>query len=468
MRAIRLHDTRTGEVRALEEREPGHVGIYACGPTVYGRIHLGNARPFVVFALMKRFLEHEGYAVTLVENVTDVNDKIYDAAQAAGVRSEELAREMTAAYVADTDALRLGRPDHEPLASQTMDEIIAYIQALIDSDHAYAVPYAGGDGEQREDVFFHVRSDPQYGSLSHRNIDDMDQGEGVEGEQRKRDPLDFALWKARKEGEDTAWPSPWGAGRPGWHIECSAMAEGLLGLEFDIHGGGSDLVFPHHENEAAQTRAARGRELARLWVHNGMIQSTGEKMAKSVGNIAPLAEVLERHGRDAVVMYLVSGHYRQPLAYSEATLREAEQQLTRIREALRRLVAGAPSPPEMAHHRDEFFDALADDFNTPKALASLFAWVREANRREEATGDRDLREMLGVLGLGELTPLAAIADPAAVDPQAAALLDRREAARAARDFATADELRAEIEALGFDVRDGPDGPELMPRSDDAT
>ncbi len=344
MHEVRLHDTRSGELQPLRPHEQGHVGIYACGPTVYGRIHLGNARPFVIFSLMKRFLEHEGLSVTLVVNVTDVNDKIYEAAQAAGVGSEELAREMTAAYVADTDALGLGRPDEEPLASQTMAQIIAYIEALVDSEHAYAVPYAGADGEQREDVYFRVRSDPEYGSLSHRRVEDMDQGEGVEGTERKRDPLDFALWKAHKQGEDTAWPSPWGAGRPGWHIECSAMAEDLSGLEFDIHGGGSDLVFPHHENEAAQTRAARGRELAKLWVHNGMIQSTGEKMAKSVGNIAPLAEVLERYGRDAVVMYLVSGHYRQPLAFSEAALGEAEQQVLRIREALRRLPAGARKP----------------------------------------------------------------------------------------------------------------------------
>jgi cysteinyl-tRNA synthetase len=461
MREIRLHDTRTGTLQELRPRVPGRVGIYACGPTVYGRIHIGNARPFVIFSLMKRFLEHEGLAVELVINITDVNDKIYEAAQAAGVPSAELARDMTRAYIADTDALALGRPDHEPLASQTMAAIIAYIEALVASRHAYVAAYADDDGE-RADVFFHVRSDPQYGSLSHRRIEDMDQGEGVEGTERKRDPLDFALWKARKPGEDTFWRSPWGEGRPGWHIECSAMAEALLGVEFDVHGGGSDLVFPHHENEAAQTRAARGQELARLWVHNGMVQSTGEKMAKSVGNIAPLHEVLDAHGRDAVVMYLASGHYRQPLAFSEAELREASQQVRRIRELLGRTRAGEPSPPEMAHHRERFLDALADDFNTPKALAALFAWVREANRSERPSGDRDLREMLGVLGLGALEPRAAAGDPRLLDARAGALLERREAARARRDFAAADELRAQIAALGWEVRDGPRGPELVP------
>jgi cysteinyl-tRNA synthetase len=462
MREIRLHDTRSGEVLALRPRDPGRVGIYACGPTVYSRIHIGNARPFVVFGLMKRFLEHEGFAVTLVVNVTDVNDKIYTAARAAGVPSEELARAMTAAYIADTDALGIARPDHEPLASETMAEIVAYIETLVDSGHAYVVEY-DEHGERRRDVLFRVRSDPAYGSLSHRRLQDMDQGEGVEGRGRKEDPLDFALWKAQKPGEDASWPSPWGAGRPGWHIECSAMAEGLLGVGFDIHGGGSDLVFPHHENEAAQTRAARGAELAAMWVHNGMIQLTGEKMAKSAGNIAPLHEIVERCGRDAVLMYLIGGHYRQPLAFSQAELDAADRRVQRIRDALRRLLAGEASPADMVHHRDAFFAALANDFNTPAALAALFEWVREANRRSAPLGDRDLREMLAVLGLGNLTPLGAVGDVAAIDPEATQLLQRREAARRERDFEAADRLREEILQRGWEIRDGPRGPELIPR-----
>jgi cysteinyl-tRNA synthetase len=240
------------------------------------------------------------------------------------------------------------------------------------------------------------------------------------------------------------------------------MAERDLGVELDIHGGGSDLIFPHHENEAAQTRAARGRELARLWMHNGMIQLTGEKMAKSAGNIAPLHEVLERHGRDAAVMYLVSGHYRQPLAFSEDELQDADRRVQRIRDALRRLVAGEPSPPDMAAHRDAFFDALANDFNTPAALASLFEWVREANRRGAAVGDRDLREMLAVIGLGGLAPLQAEGDIGSIDPDAATLLERRIQARRARDFETADRIRDELRSLGWEIRDGPEGAELIP------
>jgi cysteinyl-tRNA synthetase len=465
MRPIRLHDTRTGELLALRPREPGRVGIYACGPTVYSRIHIGNARPFVIFSLMKRLLEHEGLAVTLVVNITDVNDKIYDAARAQDRASAELAGEMTAHYRADTDALGLGRPDHEPLASETMAGIVDYIVTLIESGHAYAVTYEEA-GVQRQDVLFRVRSDSAYGSLSHRRLEDMDQGEdrldAHPSSARKLDPLDFALWKASKGGEDTSWASPWGPGRPGWHIECSAMAEGLLGVGFDIHGGGSDLVFPHHENEAAQTRAARGQELAQLWVHNGMIQFTGEKMAKSVGNIALLHEVLEEWGRDAVVMYLVGGHYRQPLAFSQSELQDADRRVHRLRDALRRVVPGASSPPDMAHYRDAFFAALANDFNTPRALASLFEWVREANRRGEPTGDHDLREMLEVLGLGGLTALESVADVEAVDPDAALLLKEREQARRERDFERADRLREEIRARGWEIRDGSEGAELVP------
>ncbi len=472
MREIRLHDTRSGAVVPLRPRDPGRVGIYACGPTVYSRIHIGNARPFVVFSLLKRLLEHEGLATTLAINVTDVNDKIYAAASAAGRPSAELAREMTRNYVRDTDLLGLGRPDHEPLASQTMGPIVEYIARLIETDHAYA---SGGD------VFFRVRSDSDYGSLSHRRIDDMDQGEGVEASERKHDPLDFALWKAhKKDDEDTLWDprdylpadrvrDQWTVGRPGWHIECSAMAESLLGASFDIHGGGSDLVFPHHENEAAQTRAARDRELARIWMHNGMIQLTGEKMAKSVGNIALLHEVCEipresgAHAGHVVVMYLIGGHYRQPLAFSEEEILDAERRVYRIREALRRLADGESSPSDMAHHRDAFFDALADDFNTPRALAALFEWVREANRREERTvGDADLREMLDVIGMGEMQPLAASGDVEALDPQAVELLAARERARRERDFERADGLREEIRARGWEIRDSAEGPELVP------
>jgi cysteinyl-tRNA synthetase len=455
MRKILIHDTLSGELKALHPRDPGKVGIYACGPTVYSRIHIGNARPFVVFSLLKRFLEHEGYATTLVINVTDVNDKIYDAVRQSNPAhpgsSAALAEEMTQNYRIDTDGLGLGRPDHEPLASQTIGPIVEYIQTLIVREHAYAV-----DG----DVYFRVRSDPGYGTLSHRQLEHMDQGEDAAADpltERKEDPLDFALWKAHKLGEDTCWQAPWGAGRPGWHIECSAMAEQFLGVGFDIHGGGSDLVFPHHENEAAQTRAARGEELAKLWMHNGMIQFSGEKMAKSVGNIALLHQVLGEYGAEAVVMYLISGHYRQPLAFSEAALEQAQANVKRIREAGRRLSDG-DSPEDLSGLRDRFFDALARDFNTAEALSALNEWIREATSGMwDSPGDSHLREMLAVLGLDSLL---------AADEQAPAqvqqLAQQREQARRDRDFAAADRLRDELAAQGWEVRDGPGGFELIP------
>ncbi|HSO99660.1 MAG TPA: cysteine--tRNA ligase [Solirubrobacteraceae bacterium] len=449
MRTIRLHDTRTGAVRGLETREPGRVGIYACGPTVYGRIHVGNARPYVVFSLLKRFLAHEGYGVRFVANITDINDKIYAAADSEGIGSAQLAREMAAAYRADTDRLGLGRPDAEPLASQSIPGIIGLIDRLIERGHAYPA-----DG----DVYFSVRSYPEYGKLSHRNVDDMDQGEGLEGGARKRDPLDFALWKAEKPGEDTAWDAPWGRGRPGWHIECSAMAEQLLGLDFEIHGGGSDLVFPHHENEAAQTAAARGRPLARLWVHNGMVRMDREKMAKSVGNIHLLGQALDRYGRDPLIMLFCSGHYRQPIEFDAERLAEAQARVDRIREAGRRL-APAPSPDWSGPLKERFFAALGEDFNTPGALAVVFEWVREANRAESGTGGEDLREMLEVLALENLLDSGQEAEaPAAVR----ALAGERESARERRDFAAADHLRDELRAAGWEVRDGPAGPELRP------
>jgi cysteinyl-tRNA synthetase len=458
---IRIQDTLTGQLRELEPREPGRVGIYVCGPTVYGRIHVGNARPYAMFALYKRFLEHEGYDVTLVENVTDINDKIYAAARDQGVASEALAREMTERYRADTDRLALGRPDSEPLASETLAEIVALIESLIEAGHAYA-----SDG----DVYFSVRSFEGYGRLSNRRLEDLapqDQGE-PEGEQAlKRDPLDFALWKAQKPDEDTAWESPWGSGRPGWHIECSAMAEKVLGLDFEVHGGGSDLVFPHHENEIAQTEAAHGRPLARIWMHNGMVRFGEEKMAKSVGNVTTLADALDRHGRDALIVYFLGGHYRQPLAFSEERMEEAAQALRRLIEFDRLLgrsgdLTAGEEAPEVAALRADFFAALRDDFNTPRALAALFKLVSEGNRRlaggEPLPGARvAFTEMLRVIGLDTIQDR-----PDEVDEEALRLLGEREDARRARDFDRADAVRDELLVRGWVVRDTPEGPVLVP------
>jgi len=457
---IRIHDTLTNELRELVPRDAGKVSIYACGPTVYARIHVGNARPYVVFALLKRFLEHEGFDVMLVANITDVNDKIYDAARERGVHSDELAREMTATYRRDTDRLELGRPDHEPLASETIDGIVELIQALIDSGHAYA---------SEGDVYFSVRNFPEYGKLSNRKLEDLaaqDTGEPAEEAPLKRDPLDFALWKAQKEGEDTAWDAPWGRGRPGWHIECSAMAESILGLDFDIHGGGIDLVFPHHENEIAQTEAARSRPLARHWMHNGMVRFGDEKMAKSVGNIRLLSDVLDEYGRDVLIMYFLGGRYGKPLAFSEEELEQAQRSLERVRNfcrLLRRSPNGGDGENDkfVEDQKEKFFEALRDDFNTPNALAALFELVAEGNRRLEA-GDRipgigeAFAEMLQVIGLENLLEAE---EP--VEEEAGRLAEEREHARSEGDFERADAIRRELAERGYEVRDTDDGPVLV-------
>jgi cysteinyl-tRNA synthetase len=464
MREVRIRDTLSGEPRALDPAE--EVGIYACGPTVYSRIHIGNARPYVVFSLFARFLRSEGYRPRLVVNVTDVNDKIYTAAARAGEPSAEFAARMTSAYFEDTERLGLGRPDAEPLATERIDGIVGLIADLVASGHAYE---SGGD------VYFRVRSFAAYGKLSNRRFEDMDQGEEAGSASLKQDPLDFALWKAHKDGEDTRWDSPWGPGRPAWHIECSVMAEQELGASFAIHGGGSDLVFPHHENEIAQSEAA-GRPFARIWMHNGMIEAGAAKMSKSEGNIFQLSEALDRYGREAVVAYLISGHYRQPLAFGAEQMEQAAAQVERLRNFFREQPAegrdgGEPGEDSREQQRGglgesspgsrvaAFRDALADDFNTPRAMAEVFELVGEANRREVSGAAEAVREMLELLGLGTL------AEPEdGANAEAEALMAERERARGERDFERADAIRDQLAALGWEVRDSADGPRLVARA----
>jgi cysteinyl-tRNA synthetase len=322
---VRLYSTLTKRKEPLPEGPDGVVRIYFCGPTVYGRVHIGNARPFVVFSVLKRYLERRGSRVRLVSNLTDVNDKIYDAARAEGVPSAELAERYSRAYREDTDRLGLGRPDAEPTVTGSIDAIVALISDLVDAGLAY--PAAG-------DVYFRVGRFPGYGRLSGRRPDEMPESEPGE---RKESPLDFALWKGHKPGEDTSWPSPWGPGRPGWHIECSAMAEETLGHGFEVHGGGIDLVFPHHENEIAQSEGARGGHMAAIWMHNEMLELAGDKMSKSIGNIALLADVLDRWPADVVVAYFLSSHYRSRLPFSPERMAEAAALVERLTGAIRAL-----------------------------------------------------------------------------------------------------------------------------------
>jgi cysteinyl-tRNA synthetase len=461
MREVRIRDTLSGELVPLDP--DGDVGIYACGPTVYSRIHIGNARPFVVFSLLAHFLRSEGYRTKLVINVTDVNDKIYASASEAREGSAAFAERMTRAYFEDTERLELGRPDAEPLATETIEGIVGLIAELVDGGHAYE---SGGD------VYFRVRSFDGYGKLSNRRTEDMDQGEEAGSESLKEDPLDFALWKARKPDEDTSWDSPWGSGRPAWHIECSVMAEQELGPSFAIHGGGSDLVFPHHENEIAQSEAA-GRPFARLWMHNGMVETAAEKMSKSEGNIFQLSEALDRYGREAVVAYLISGHYRQPLAFGPEQMEQAVAQVERLKNFFREYsvegASGGVSPEQQRGgsvetppdaHLNAFKDALADDFNTPRAMSDLFELVGKANREAIPGAPEAVREML------ELVGLSSVAQPdkgAEADDEAEKLLQERQAAREAKDFVRADEIRDRLADLGWEVRDGAEGAKLVPK-----
>ena len=429
---MRIRDSLSGELRELQPGADGVIGMYVCGPTVYNRIHVGNARPFVVFQLMKRYLEWRGQPVLLVENITDINDKIYAAAVRLGVPSDHLAQEMSQAYIADTDLLGLGRPDREPLATETMAEIIALIGELIAGGHAYE---AGGD------VYFAVRSFDRYGMLSNQRIDQLLDGAGsAEPGEHKRDPLDFALWKGNKPGEDTWWDSPWGRGRPGWHIECSAMAERWLGREFALHGGGRDLIFPHHENEIAQS-VAGGRPFAQVWAHNGMLRLSGEKMSKSVGNIEPLHAAVEKWGAETLIMFLLRGHYASPIDYDDEALEQAEATAQTLRNGLR--LAHGDRGGDGRSVIEDVQRALDDDFNTPKALARLF----EANWRDDRERDAVI-EVLEVLGLGGL------AREEQAPPELWEKARERDAARAERDFDRADKLREEIEEGGrWEVRD---------------
>jgi cysteinyl-tRNA synthetase len=397
---------------------------------VYQRAHIGNARPFVVFTWLARWLRAQGHEVRLVHNITDVNDKIYEAAPG---RSAARALEATAWYLEDTEGFGLGMPDAQPLATETMAEILELIEALVDAGHAYPA-----DG----DVYFRVASFPTYGALSGQRLDQVEE---QEPNAAKEDPRDFALWKATKEDEDTSWESPWGLGRPGWHIECSAMAAKELGREFWIHGGGLDLVFPHHENERAQSLAV-GHPFARVWMHNGMLRFTGEKMSKSLGNVETIRDVLDTWGHETALLFFLTAHWRKPIDFSEETMAAAAAQAETLRNALRGVTRSSGD-------WGSFVETLDDDFNTPAALAIMHDWAR-AGALEE------LRRGLDVFGL------ATLGEQQDAPPEALTLAEARVAARAAGDYAEADRLRDEIAAAGWVVRDVAESPgyELVPRS----
>jgi len=465
---IRLYDTAARAKVDLVPRETGRVGIYVCGPTVYNLIHIGNARTFTAFDAVVRHLRARGLQVRYVRNVTDVDDRIIHRAAELGKDARQFADRFTEEFHRDMDALGLLQPDVEPRVTEHMDDIVALIQRLCDRGLAY--PLEG-------DVYYATRRFVPYGRLSGRNLDELQAGARVDVDERKRDPLDFALWKAAKPGEP-AWPSPFGPGRPGWHIECSAMSARHLGERFDIHGGGMDLIFPHHENEIAQSQGALGEgTFARHWMHSGFLNLNEEKMSKSLGNIFTLREILERHEAEAVRLFLLSAQYKNPLNFEIvedddggarfANLDEAEERLDRYYDTLLR--AGGPIGDAAADER--MLVAMDDDFNTPAALAVLEEAMGQANRAfDQKRLDRGAlgsaiagaRQLLGILGRdpaerglevrARLVRLRGL-DAAAVEARIA----ERAVARAARDFARGDAIRGELRALGVELRDGPAG-----------
>ena len=441
---LRIYDSLTRETRPFVPLVPGEIGIYVCGQTVYDAPHLGHARKDLGFDVVVRWLEASGYKVTYVRNLTDIDDKIIQRAGELGEPIAAFTQRMIDKTDEDYAALKLRAPDHEPRATAYVGEMIELAGEL----ESEAVAYHSGD------LYYSVRAFDGYGKLSHRSLDDMRAGERIEVDTRKRDPMDFVLWKVGKQGEpeDAVWPSPWGAGRPGWHLECSAMARALLGKTIDIHGGGPDLRFPHHENEIAQSEAANHQPLANWWMHVGQLDIGGDKMSKSLGNFTTLEEAIATYGGDVVRFYFVRTHYRSPVNFSLAGLDDAASGLERLHNAMRSVAGdGAPLDWDEAHAM-RFRAAMDEDFNAPAAMGVLFELVGEVNRGGSPAMARQLAELAGILGLG-LPDV--VADPEGEAIQA--LVEARSAARAAKDYAEADRIRAELDAMGVIIDDTANG-----------
>lgn len=472
---LKVYNSKTRRKEELKTLEPGKVCMYVCGVTVYDDPHVGHARCYVAFDAIVRHLRARGYDVTYARNFTDVDDKIIKRATETGDTCEGLAERYIDSFSEDMEALGVLPADLEPRATEHIPEIIETVQKLIDNGHAYAV-----DG----DVYFSVRSFAKYGQLSGRDVDDMRSGARVQVDERKKDPLDFALWKSSKPGEPK-WDSPWGPGRPGWHIECSVMSTKYLGASFDIHGGGKDLIFPHHENEVAQAEAATGKPFANYWVHNGFVRINQEKMSKSLGNFFTIKEILQTVKPEVVRLFLLSKHYRSPLDFSDAALNESAQGLERLYTALLSAdqeTAGTDSEPPADDARladieesvQRFEEGMDDDFNTAAATGALFSLARSINRLagEEKTPARDalmvhaagamrvLGSRLGLLQQNPMDFMQAAQQPAADGPDPAeieALIEKRNAARKAKDFALADQIRDDLTAKGVILEDTPQG-----------
>lgn len=446
---MKIHNTLSGKLEEFVKLDCT-VNMYVCGITPYSSSHIGHAMMSVIFDVVRKYLEFKGYTVRHIQNFTDIDDKMIDAANKSGIEVSELAERNIADYLAEMDALNVARAHEYPRATDEISKIIEMIEILMKKGYAYSV-----DG----DVYFRVRHDKDYGKLSHRDLENLLAGARVEVDDRKEDVMDFALWKSQKPREP-AWESPWGMGRPGWHIECSAMSIKYLGPTIDIHGGGQDLIFPHHENEIAQSESFTDEiPFARFWMHNGMLRLGDDKMSKSIGNIVTVEEALKNFSADSLRLFFLSSHYRGPLIYTSANVTSQETALERLKNTARPAsVSKGGTPMDASPFKDLFIEAMDDDFNTPRAMAAIFDLAREINRSKSEGGDvakaqEILRELSGVLGVN-LDQRSGIAD---VEPFVQLLVDTREKLRAARQFDTADNIRDQLLQLGVSIKDTSDG-----------
>lgn len=456
---MQIYNTMTRKKEELIPLKPGEISMYVCGPTVYNYFHIGNARPFVVFDTLRRYLEHRGYQVKFIQNFTDIDDKLIRKANEEGCTVQEIADRYIQEYYVDADALGVERATCNPRATEHVQQIIDLVQTLIDKGHAYAT--------DNGDVYFSVRSFPGYGKLSGQSIDDLESGARIDPTEQKRDPLDFALWKGAKPGEP-AWPTPWGMGRPGWHIECSAMSMELLGPTFDIHAGGQDLIFPHHENEIAQSEAATGKPFARYWMHNGYINVDNQKMSKSLGNFRLVRDISKEFDLEAVRLFLLGTQYRNPVNFSRELVEQSETALTRLRTARERLREAPVGPATqedaafleaLDQHRAAFYAAMDDDLNTADAISVIFELVRAINIAVEKAPTKALAQACLDM-LHEFTDVLGLLynkKEESLDETVEAMIQARQAARKAKNFAEADRIRDELKAMGITLMDTPQG-----------
>ena len=451
--SLRIYNTLSRELEEFTPLQPQHVRMYVCGMTVYDFCHLGHARSMIAFDVVQRWLKASGYQVTYVRNVTDIDDKIIQRALANKESIRDLTHRMIEALHQDADALGIERPQHEPRATDHVPHMLELIGQLESKGLAYRAPNG--------DVNYSVRRFPGYGKLSGKSLDELQAGERVAVESGKQDPLDFVLWKSAKpqEPDEVKWASAFGAGRPGWHIECSAMSCHLLGTTFDIHGGGADLQFPHHENEIAQSEGAHGVPLAKYWMHNGFINVDNEKMSKSLGNFFTIRDVLQRYDAETVRFFVVRSHYRSPLNYSDVHLDDARAALKRLYTALQAVPPQAAGPIDWSQpHAARFLQAMNEDFGTPEAVAVLFDLASEVNRSKEVGLATLLKSLGGVLGLLQQAPMDYLQSGAALDESAITdLIGQRQAAKAAKNFAQADQIRQELLDMGVVLKDSASG-----------